>query len=381
MKNALVASDSNVAKDPRVLKQIRWLIEEGWTVDSLGRGDSPEQGNGTHYQMPLRPFPLRVLANLLLPNKARYRFLVGSGIPDRIHNHTGEPKYDLVIINEIELLPWYTRRLTTLVRPGTEGHTHLDLHEYSPSQRRGIVFMLAFHRYRHWLTSFIPSPVFDTRSVVADGIADLYTQLFSIPKPAVVRNCPDYVDLEPTEVDPQDIRLAHHGSAASARGLQSLIQAMKYIEDRFSLHLMLVGSPKVIANLKRRAKPFGGRVVFHEPVGVNQVSRALNDFDLEVIFYPPVTENMRYSLPNKLFEAIQGRLGLVIGESPEMAALVSSAGNGIIVSGWSGGDLARTINGLSASQVSDMKHHSAQSAVVLSSQHEKNYFLSALGMR
>jgi len=376
-KRALIASDSTIFRDPRVSKQIEWLIDEGWTVDTVGRGPYPSQINGTHFEMPLRPYVSRVLANLILPNGARYRHVVESNIPEPLRSTPLQHPYDLAVLNEIELLPWFTRNHRNLVRPGAR--IHLDLHEFSPSQRTGLLFQLVFKRYRGWMTTFIPSSIFTSRTVVAPGVADLYTELFGFEKPAVVRNCPPYVDIEPSSVDPADIKLVHHGGAVTARGLDSLIEAMESIDNRFSLHLMLVGSPRIIGRLKRKAAKFGQRVTFHEPVPMDQVAQALNRFDAEVIFYPPTSENMRLSLPNKFFESIQGRLGLITGESPEMETLIREHGFGSVASGWEYASLAAHINSITADQISAMKAASHKAAPTLSAESERHAFLLALG--
>jgi hypothetical protein len=56
----------------------------------------------------------------------------------------------------------------------------------------------------------------------------------------------------------------------------------------------------------------------------------LNAFDIGVFLLEPVNLHYRLALPNKLFEFIQGRLGVAIGPSPEMARVVREAGCGVI---------------------------------------------------
>lgn len=375
-RRALVASDSNVAGDPRVLKQIRWLVQEGWTVDSLGRGDLPPEVNGVHHKMHQRPYLMRVLANVLLPRRARYAVLVASTVPPAIDS--AGPKYELAVLNEIELLPWFSGVRHNVVAPAPAGWVHLDLHEYAPSQRSGVVHNLLFKKYRAWQTKFIASNIFNSRSVVSPGIAGLYSDLFPIPAPAVIRSVTDLVEQPPSPVDPHDIKLIHHGNASATRGLELMIDAMADIDERFSLHLMLVGSSKVVQDLRRRAHPLGTRVQFHDPVNVRDVARALNSYDLEVIFFPPVTENLRFALPNKLFESVQGRVGIVLGRSPDMVELVNEYGIGAVSDGWTAQDLAKTVNSLTAADVERFKAASHRAASELNSDAEKQRFMAAM---
>ncbi|HWM35342.1 MAG TPA: hypothetical protein VNR36_14035 [Pseudolysinimonas sp.] len=374
-RRALVASDSHIAKDTRILYQITWLREAGWTVDTLGRGPASAEADGAHYEMPLRPFWQRLLANTLLPRRLRYQAIVRGAIPRELSEATA--RYDLTIMNEVELLPWFAEVESRLLAPG--GTRHLDLHEYSLSQRRGLVHELFFRRYRDWLAGFIGSPIFTTRSTVSDGIADLYVETIGIPRPAIVRSCPEFVEQQPSDVDAGDIRLLHHGGAQAIRSPELMIDAMEHLDERFSLHLMLIGSPRLVADLRRRAEPYGDRVQFHPPVGVRDVARAVNPYDLEVIFYPPFTQNLRYALPNKVFEAVQGRLGLVVGESPDMAGITRRYDMGVVVEGWTGADLARALNAVTADDVRRFKAAADTAADDLNVDAEARMFFAAIG--
>src|SRR5690606_27561845 len=115
---------------------------------------------------------------------------------------------------------------------------------------------------------FVTSKAITSRSVVSPGVASLYSRHFSIPAPVVIRNIPDFVDQAPSSVDPDNIKLVYHGSAAPMRRVDLVVEAMRHIDSRFSLHLMLVGSAKWVDLLKEQAKPLGARVSFLSPVDV-----------------------------------------------------------------------------------------------------------------
>jgi glycosyltransferase involved in cell wall biosynthesis len=376
-KRALVLSDSPIARDPRVLKQVSWLSSEGFLVDTLGRGPAPAEVNGRHFVMPRPSVAKRVFSYLFLPNRAKYRALIESTIPRELAS-ISTPAYEVVVANEVELLPWFVARREALLKVG--GHAHLDLHEYTPSQRSGLSYRLVFKRWRDYLISFIPSSAFDSRSVVANGIADLFVERFGFEKPQIVRNCPDFVDLPVGDVNADHIRLVHHGVASLSRGLELMIDAMAHVDERFTLDLMLVGSGPNLDSLKKRAALLGSRVSFPDPVDVRQIPRAINAYDAEVIFFPPLTQNLKYALPNKFFEAVQGRLAIVTGQSSEMVSVVQQYGNGLVVEGWGSADLAAAINRLTTEGIAAMKTASDRAARDLSSASEKQVFLAALGL-
>jgi len=371
-QRALVASASKIEGDPRVLRQVEWLRDAGWSVDTLGRGGTPAEVNGRHHVLGERSFPVRVAANVLLPSAVRYRILESSSIAPSVYEHP----YDLVVVNEIELAPWLIAERGRVLVPG--GRAHLDLHEYAPSQRIGLLHRLVFKRYRAWMTRAISSRVFTSRSTVANGIARLYAENFGIPVPAIVRSTPHFVDQPPSPVARDRIRLVHHGAASLTRGLSLLIDAMADLDERFTLEFMLVGSPESVNSLRSQAAPLGDRVTFRPPVDVHTVSKVLNDYDAEIIFFPPVTENLRFVLPNKFFESVQGRLAVVIGPSVEMVELVERYGNGVVTNGWTAADLASAIGTLDAEAVVRMKAGSDRAARDLSAETEGARFLEAI---
>lgn len=45
-------------------------------------------------------------------------------------------------------------------------------------------------------------------------------------------------------------------------------------------------------------------------------------FRIGVHILPPVSFNHRYAMPDKLFDCLQARFGVLIGPSPEMAGVV-----------------------------------------------------------
>jgi hypothetical protein len=158
-----------------------------------------------------------------------------------------------------------------------------------------------------------------------------------------------------------------------------MLDAALLLEPRFTLVLMVLGDERSLAPLRRHPAISAGRAKFRQPVGVTEVARALNGYDLELIFFPPRFANNVYALPNKFFEAIQGRLGIVIGESPEIVGFVQEHGFGIIVDGWSAADLAAAVNRLSTDEILAMKQAASRAAFSLSTQGEGPRFLAEIG--
>lgn len=373
-KSALVICFSPVANDARVTKEIRWLEEAGYRVDVLSRGPEQPYSTGDYLAIGDRPVRrLRLALMLLLHPRHNFRFYYASQIP---HEALRGHKYDLVYVNDHHLLPWLVEVAADL----TDGPVVLDLHELYEGNGVGWKYRVAQARQDRWLLTFFGHPAFTHRLTVAEGIADIYRDQYGLPRPGVIRNVAPYEELEPTPVDPDHIRLVHHGYASVERGIDIMLDAMLEADSRFTLELMVLGNDSAMAPLRSHPAVAAGRATFREPVEVTQVARALNECDLELIFFPPRFPNNTYALPNKFFEAVQGRLGVIIGESPEIVPFVKQHGLGVVVEGWTGSDLAAVLNALTAEDVMALKRASHQAAKELSTVGEGPRFLSLIGV-
>lgn len=384
-KRVLIIVKSAITRDPRVRRQIQWLTEEGCEVDTVGPVGHHVDGVHTHYGVEHAPAwtrskRLSPLMHAMLPHGILFRFLLEMRIPKAVTQKIASSYYDLIIFNDHHFLPWI--RSNSVFTPAiVKKGIHLDIHEYVRSKAARETWRERLTApYNNWIRSFIGSQKFSSRSTVASGIAELYAQEFTIPEPAVVRSAPDFVDQKPSAVDARSIKLLHHGAAHDNRGIPELLEAMEKVSARFHLTLILVGDKAKIAQYKSQAAAKNLAVDFVDPVAVDLIAKTINRFDVEVMFFPPRTRNLEFALPNKLFEAVQGRLALLIGESAMMSEIVEEYDNGIVVKGWTASDLLRGIESLDHASVTAMKANSHRAAPALSAQNERAAFLRSIAL-
>ncbi|MBM7504163.1 glycosyltransferase [Agromyces aurantiacus] len=382
---ALVLSYSEIATDPRVRRQVDWLTGSGWEVDTVGLGDRPTSSVGRHYPLgaPSRWSTTRVgvlAAQLVLPHRIGFRRQLVDRIPAEAKERLRVGHYELVVFNETEFGPMVGDP-TVFTPHARSAHLHLDLHEYhNPRLRRQTLGGRLTSGHYRWIRKHIGDPAFRTRSVVNEPIGRLYVEEFGIAPPTPVRNIPPFVRQEPSDVDPGEIRLLFHGLAAWQRGFTEILEAMRVLPERFTMTFMLMPNPAVIDRLQSLidAHPARERITIVPPAPMREIAQHINPYDLEIIFYRPLGRNLEFALPNKFFEAVQGRLGLVVGESPLMAELVREFGNGVVVEGFESSDLAATLGRLAAGDVARMKAASHRAADVLNAEAEGRVFLAAL---
>tara|TARA_R110002124_G_scaffold53840_3_gene153993 strand:- start:1560 stop:2738 length:1179 start_codon:yes stop_codon:yes gene_type:complete len=382
-KSALVIVFSEARNDPRVRHQITWLAEDGWSVDTIGWGGLPSEEVNKHFDL----LPQRAWVGTkwgsafvyaLFPLRYLFRVLTSDRIPLEARRHLRNGKYDLVVFDDFDFLP-IIRDPAIFSKATIKAHVHLDIHEYrGRSKPLTTAWRYLTRRFYVWQRAMIGDLRIDSRSTVASRIADLYSRDFAIDTPAIVRNCPPYESQNPSALESGRVRLVYHGLASASRGLAEMIEAMERLDERFTLTFMLTGNEAFQKKLRTLAAPLGARVNFVPPVPMPAIAAEINKYDLEIMFFKPVTKNLEFALPNKLFEAVQGRLGLVIGRSPMMVEVVEEFDNGIVVDGWSVDSLVSSLNSLTQEEVVRLKQKSHEAALQLSAESEGKAFLKPI---
>ena len=70
----------------------------------------------------------------------------------------------------------------------------------------------------------------------------------------------------------------------------------------------------------------------------------INKYDMGVFLLPPINFNYENTLPNKLFDFIQARLGIAIGPTPEMAEIVNHYKIGLVSEHFTAASLASRLS-------------------------------------
>ena len=115
-----------------------------------------------------------------------------------------------------------------------------------------------------------------------------------------------------------------------------------------------------------------------DPLPYADLVQTLNAYDLGVFVLPPVNFNYANALPNKLFDFVQARLGVVVGPSPEMARLVTEHGLGAVAADFTASALTAVLDGLTPEQVAAWKRASHAAARELSSDAQVEVWRAAI---
>jgi glycosyltransferase involved in cell wall biosynthesis len=358
VSKVLVMSLSDLGTDPRVDRQIGFLRETHRVIAAglgppayedveyleLGRAEADQE------QPPTRPS--------LLPRAARAATALL-----RLHHiaYWGDPAHrrwrvllsglgsDLVLVNDAAALP-------LAFAAATDAPVVFDAHEYAPTEfeTSRLWRLLARPRVRWICRRYLPRLA--GMMAVSEGIANRYLRDFAV-RSVVVTNAPRFEALTPSEVhDP--IRLVHFGWPDPQRRLEETLAAMQLLNEHYRLDLLLAGSGPAgyLDQLCDRASG-DPRIRFLDPVPMREITRFANAYDIGVFLLPPQHVNQEFTLPNKFFEYIQGRIVPAIGPSPEMARIVREWDCGIVAADYTPEAFAAAIAGTSRARLAELKQN------------------------
>ncbi|WP_256839309.1 glycosyltransferase family 1 protein [Ornithinimicrobium faecis] len=363
----LIIALSTLVSDARVLRQIR-LFTDDYAVTTVGYGPAPE-GVVEHIAVPDEIISWHLDRRLVVLR--RYQPAYDTAPVIRHLAPRLEPgRWDVVLANDVETVPLAVNLLP-------RGGVHADLHEYASRQneesRRWRWFVAP---YRRWLVRTWVSRAASVTTVGAILAAE-YQREFGI-EAGVVPNAAPYADRSPTPVgDP--LRLVHSGAARRNRSLGVMLDAVRLTQRPVTLDLYLVpNDPAYLEELQTEAADLP-QVRFNDPVPPGELVERLGACDVGVFVLPPLTFNYLNTLPNKFFDFIQARLGIVVGPSPEMSALVDEHGLGVVTSDFTAESLARALDDLTPEDVERYKAASHAVARELSAEQLVQGWVHALG--
>ncbi|WP_149086082.1 MULTISPECIES: glycosyltransferase [Microbacterium] len=362
----LIISFSTIRADARLLKQIARLRRD-FEVHTVGYGDSPDGVSG-HSRIP-DEFPIwRYDRVAVLTRRYRKAYWSNPAIEAAMSALRGT-EWDLVLANDVDAVG------LALAQRSAHG-VHADLHEYAPRQKEDVwrwrLFVAPFVR---WMCrTFVVRA--DSVTTVGQGIAEEYARRYGI-RAGVVTNAAPYADLAPHPVA-APIRLVHSGAALRDRNIVAIIDAAEATSADVRLALYLTpNDPGFLEEVRARAAA-SERVELYEPVPYAELSRTLNAHDVGVHLLPPVNFNNTWALPNKFFDYVQARLGVIIGPSPEMARVLEERGFGAVADGFDAAALTRLLDGLDPERVLAWKRASDESARELSGEEQVERWADAL---
>src|SRR5699024_9093725 len=144
--------------------------------------------------------------------------------------------------------------------------------------------------------------------------------------------------------------------AAPERQLDILANAVTATTSNVTLDLILMpNNPTYHAHLTELAEASHGRVRVLPPVPNGELVRTLNSYDVGLHVLPPTSFNNAWALPNKFFDYVQARLGLIIGPSPEMSSILETYSFGAVADDFTPEALTRVLDTVTPELIAEWK--------------------------
>lgn len=368
----LVLSFTPTASEPRALKQIARLSSD-YDVTSAGFGAAGLAGV-PHIELDPAP-PKRGIMRLPFIYGISFMLRLYSIIalraprPADARIRLRDQHWDLIIAHDVVTVP-----LARSLKP-THG-VLVDLHEYAPRQdEHSSYFRKVTAPYFKWILRKHVSKCAAV-TTVSQGIVDEYRREFGIPSTLVINATP-FRDWHPTETR-TPIRLVHSGIAASHRKLELMVEGVRLSKADVTLDLFLVPSDPSYMDTLRSLAAADPRIRFNDPVPYAELVDTLHRFDVGLSIIAPTTFNLEWCLPNKFFDFVQARLGVITGPSPEMARLVGEHGFGDVTDDFTGASLARALDRLTPETVDSYKQASHRAAADLSGERQADVWAAVV---
>lgn len=360
----LILSFTDTRTDPRVHRQLDALRDE---CDVTTAGVCPGNNfNTTHIVLNRsrrgKLFKVLRLMRLLF---RRYMTVYWDDITIKDAYIKCNAGYDLIICNDMETVP-----LCVKLCQMNKSRLFVDLHEYQPLQFDDQVsFRLFIKPYWDYLCrEYLPAA--DVVTTVCESIAREYLSQYGI-EADVIFNAPKYADLPVSMIDPENIKIIHHGGINRSRKLELMISLMDRLDERFSLYLMLVESDARYYRELEVLADKNPRVHMIPPVEMIKIVDEINTYDIGLYMLPDSNFNIEHALPNKIFEFLQAKLAILTWPSVEMANLVRSTQTGLVTEHRSTKEMADLINGLTPEKIMEFKKNARIASRIYNSENSK----------
>lgn len=345
-KTVLVASTTKTAQDVRIVRHINFLADY-FDVVSVGYGESPSNVV-RHIRIPDGIQYLPISLGSFLPHVFGLYGVSSRRVPavQFLKQAIENIDFDVVLLNDVQTLPIVEH----LSRPVV-----VDMHEYAPLEMEDDWrFRVLLKRYYTWLCIRY-LPLASAVTTVSRGLALEYEKTFGVHC-EVVLNARDFRTLEVQQVKSLPIKLVHSGLAAKARQLEVMIKAVANI-DEFILDLYLVSAPRQAKTLKKLKKLalLSKNVRVLDPVDSRTLPEVLNNYDLSLAYIAPANFSLEHCMPNKLFDSIQARIGVISGPSPDLAEFCLENKIGLATKKFDANELLELLRSLDANQINSLK--------------------------
>lgn len=259
--------------------------------------------------------------------------------------------FDFIICFDLPLLP-------IALKYKKQAKVIFDAQEYFPLWlTSNLRWRILFQRFNHILCKqYLPQA--DCVLSVSPSFVKRYKEEYGI-SPCLYLSLPYYYDLALPQKAEFPLKILYHGSLSANRSIKELIKVSDGLDERFELHLVLVGGEqkyrqKILKMIKTR-QTRGQKIFIHPPVPFEEIVPFSVQFDIGLYFMPPKTYNLLATLPNKFFEYIASSLAIISTPNTDIVPFVEKYKIGCVSCDFSSESIVQLIESLSLQKVDALR--------------------------
>jgi glycosyltransferase involved in cell wall biosynthesis len=375
-----VLSFSRIARDRRVLRQCAALADRGELAAVIGFADTGDRIDYRFNSLPApRPTALHRLSTVARQVPARFgTWAAEAGFWAASRHRCALTCLHQLAPSRVVANDWPALVVASAYKRAVRNvRIHYDSHEFAA---------LEFDERQWWRLVYKPFVqrletahigAADAVSTVGPRLADALRVHHRLAEcPVVIRSIPDRIALEPRSAA-WPLRLLYHGHVVHHRGLEALIDSMRFWTVPHHLTIRGDGDPGYVATLRQRAAALGAaaRISFEPAVAPDDVvPRAAVGADVGVFCPPLDTPQRQFTLPNKLFEYIGAGLAVLVSPGADLRALVEAHGVGVVAADAGPDAVAAAVNALDTAKVERFRAAAREAAHVLCWEAERKVF-------
>jgi glycosyltransferase involved in cell wall biosynthesis len=304
----LLAGD--IRRNSRALRQLGALAGAGLSIHAVGLAPQPSEESHASIRMThLAPPSGSGPGWFLGVHRAMQTAMVG--IDARIYH-----------ASDLFVLPAAAKQSRSQLRPLTFDSRELYPHVGATHGKpwASWFWSLVERRYLHRCAATF---------TVCNSIADRLQEKYSIARPIVVPNIPEFPYRPATSaylrqwagIPPTALILLYQGHLKQGRGCTQILDA---VEDVPGTHAIFLGDGPLAGSLLHDAdqRGIGNRVHHHGAVSPDRLLDVTSGADVGMCLIEPLTESLRLSLPNKLFEYLWAGRPVIGSNLPEISRVI-----------------------------------------------------------
>jgi glycosyltransferase involved in cell wall biosynthesis len=196
--------------------------------------------------------------------------------------------------------------------------------------------------------------------VVGESIADIYEKNYSIKRPTVLLNCPNYKPPPPNDVfrqkfniDKEKTIFLYQGALSPGRGIEIILDAFKSTQGG-DVVIVFMGYGVLENEIKAASDEFDN-IFYHPPVVPEVVLDFTASADVGISLISNTCLSYYYCMPNKLFEYLMAGLPIIVSNMHDMANFVNQNNVGVVADDETATSLIKAIDCLHKMDISELE--------------------------